>query len=128
MGDLLRDAAFFARNIPVYCVEPEDRRDFWSNLTKHKATKAALAPLNELMHGHDLDVAMSKLLSQLSVKIGKEEREGMDDFIRGSREILERYHALRQESFSSFLKAKNALMNAIYAFTRYKDLDKVLES
>lgn len=128
MGDLLRDAAFFARNIPVYCVEPEDRKAFWSDLTKHKATKAVLAPLNEMMHGHDFDVAMSKFLSQLAVKIAKEEREGMDDFVRKSRKILERYYALRQESFSGFLKAKNALMNAVYAFTRYKDLDKVVNT
>ncbi|MEM3071758.1 MAG: hypothetical protein QXG33_04240 [Candidatus Anstonellales archaeon] len=128
MGDLLQDAAFFARNLPVYCVEPEDRKAFWAELTKHKATKAVLAPLNEMMHGRDFDQAMSKFLSQLSVKISKEEREDMDNFVRKSREILERYYNLRQQSFSGFLKAKNALMNAIYAFMRYKDLDRVFET
>ncbi len=128
MGELLHEAAFFARNIPVYCVEPEDRKEFWGNLTKHKATKAILAPLNEMMRGRDLDVAKSKFLSQLSVKVGKEEREGLDDFVKGSSEILEKYFELRQSSFSDFLKAKNALMNAIFAFTRYKDLEKVLNA
>ncbi|MBC7248085.1 MAG: HD domain-containing protein [Actinobacteria bacterium] len=127
MGDLLKDAAFFARNIPKYCVEPEARYDFRKNLTKHKATKAVQAPLNEMMLGRDFDTAMAKLLAQLSVKIGKEERKGMDEFVRRSKEILMRYFKLRQESFSDFLKAKNALMNGIYAFTRYEDLDMIFK-
>lgn len=126
MGELMNEAAFFARNIHHYCVEPEDRGEFWANLTKHKATKPVSMALNAMMRGRDFDEAMATFLAQLSVKIGKEEREGMDEFVGTSREILKRYYQLRQSSFSGFLKAKNALMNAIYAFTRYRDLDEVL--
>ncbi|MDI6874487.1 MAG: hypothetical protein QME84_09450 [Actinomycetota bacterium] len=126
MGELLRDAAFFARNINRFCVEPEEKGEFWQNLTKHKATKPVMAALNAMMRGHDFDVAISAFMAQLSNKIAKEDRRELDDFVRRSKEIFERYYQLRQSSFSDFLKAKNALMNAIFAFTRYKDLDSVL--
>jgi len=127
MGLLLKDAAFFAQNIPSYCVDPEDRLDFWKKLTKHKATKPVQSALNEMMHGHDFDIAMARFLSYLSEKIGKEEREAMDKFVRESEVILRRYFELRQNSFSDFLKAKNALMNGIYTFTRYKGLSEIFE-
>jgi hypothetical protein len=127
MGELLREAAFFARNIPLFCVEPEDKGDFWGQLTKHKATKPVQVALSAMMRGHDFDVALSTFLAQLSDKIGKGERESLDDFVRESKQILEKYFELRQRDFSGFLKAKNALMSAIYAFTRYKDLDKTIE-
>ena len=126
MGRLLQDAAFFARNINRFCIEPEDKGEFWQNLTKHKAAKPVMAALNAMMRGRDLDVAMAAFLAQLSSKISKEDREEMDEFVRKSKEIFERYYDLRQSSFTDFLKAKNALMNAIFAFTRYKDLDSVL--
>jgi DNA repair exonuclease SbcCD ATPase subunit len=107
-------------------VEPEEKGEFWQNLTKHKATKPVMAALNAMMRGHDFDVAISAFMAQLSNKIAKEDRRELDDFVRRSKEIFERYYQLRQSSFSDFLKAKNALMNAIFAFTRYKDLDSVL--
>ncbi|MGQ9474326.1 MAG: hypothetical protein ACUVRN_09820, partial [Candidatus Caldatribacteriaceae bacterium] len=126
MGELLKEAAFFAKNIHHYCVEPEERGEFWKNLTKHKATKPVSAALNVMMRGRDFDESMATFLAQLSVKIDKDDRKGLDEFVSRSKEILERYDRLRQSSFSGFLKARNALMNAIYVFTRYRDLDKVL--
>jgi hypothetical protein len=127
MGELLDEAAFFARNIHRFCVKPEEKRDFWNNLTKHKATKPVQAAFNQMMRGRDFDVAMSAFLSYISDKIAKEDRNDLDAFADRSKKIFRRYYYMRERDFSGFLKAKNALMNGIYVFTRYKDLDLVFQ-
>lgn len=127
MKNLFKDAAFLAdkeKGIPHFCVEPEQRGEFWKNLTKHKAGKPIAQALDALMSGRSFDEAMERFLRNVSVKIPQEEQQDLGNFVAGVKEILTRFFALRQENISEFLKAKNSLLSAMFILTRYPNLKK----
>jgi len=129
MDGLLKDAAFFAdrdKGIPYFCVEPEERGNFWKDLTKHKAGKPVAQALDAIMSGLAFDIVMERFMRNLSVKIEKEKQGELKDFIDKTREILKRYYELRQSDLSGFLKAKNSLLSAIFILTRYQNIKEVV--
>jgi hypothetical protein len=128
MEGLLRDAAFFAdkeRGIPHFCIEPEDRGDFWKDLSKHKAAKPVAQALDVALSGASFDVVMERFLRNLSVKIAHEEQDELNSFVIKAKEILKRYYEIRKSDLSGFLKAKNSLISATYILTRYQNLKEV---
>ncbi|MGQ9723068.1 MAG: hypothetical protein ACUVXA_17330, partial [Candidatus Jordarchaeum sp.] len=128
MDGLLKDAAFFAdkeKGIPHFCVEPEERGDFWKDLTKHKAGKPVAQALDAILSGLSFDIAMERFMRNLSVKIGQEEQSELSNFVNRAKEIIKRYYEIRKSDLSGFLKAKNSLISAIYILTRYQNLKEV---
>lgn len=128
MDGLLKDAAFFAdkeNGIPHFCVEPEERGDFWRNLTKHKAGKPVAQALDAILSGSSLDIAMERFMRNLAIKIGQGEQSELSNFVGRTKEILKRYYEIRKSNLSGFLKAKNSLISAIYILTRYQNLKEV---
>lgn len=128
MEGLLKDAAFFAdknKGIPHFCIEPEDRGDFWKVLSKHKAGKPVAQALDAILSGSSFDVAMERFMRNLSVKIGHDEQNELSNFVTKTKGILKRYYEIRKSDLSGFLKAKNSLISAIYILTRYQDLKEV---
>ena len=129
MRNLLKDAAFFAdkeKGIPHFCIEPENRGDFWVKLTRHSATKPIAQALDEIMMGREFDFAMERFLRNIATKIPKEEQDELKKFVAKTKEVLSKYHQLRQEDISKFIRARNALTSAIYVFTRYSNLKEVI--
>lgn len=132
MKGLLEDAAFFAdkeRGIPHYCVEPEDRGEFWQNLSKHKAAKPVAQALDAMLtapHEGGFEVAAERFLRNLTVKIPADEQSQLTAFVKRATAILRRYHELRWEDIGEFIKAKNSLLSAIFIFTRYPNLREVI--
>lgn len=128
MDGLLKDAAFFAdkeKGIPHFCVEPEERGNFWKDLSKHKTGKPVAQALDAVLSGASFDLAMERFMRNLSVKIGKDEQDELNSFVNKTKEILKRYYGIRWSGISSFLKAKNSLISAIYILTRYPKLREV---
>jgi hypothetical protein len=128
MEGLLKDAAFFAdknKGIPHFCIEPEDRGDFWKVLSKHKAGKPVAQALDAILSGASFDVAMERFMRNLSVKIGHNEQNEISNFVTNTKGILKRYYEIRKSDLSGFLKAKNSLISAIYILTRYQNLKEV---
>jgi hypothetical protein len=132
MKGLLEDATFFAdkeKGIPHYCVEPEERGEFWQNLSKHKAAKPVAQALDAMLTAPregGFDVAAERFLRNLTVKIASEEQSQMAGFVKRATAILRRYYELRWEDIGEFIKAKNSLLSAIFIFTRYQNLREVI--
>jgi hypothetical protein len=132
MKGLLEDAAFFAdkeRGIPHYCVEPEDRGEFWQNLSKHRAAKPVAQALDAMLTAPregGFEVAAERFLRNLTVKIPADEQPQLAAFVKQATAILRRYHGLRWEDIGEFIKAKNSLLSAIFIFTRYQNLREVI--
>ena len=130
MDGLLKDAAFFAdkeKGIPHFCVEPEERGEFWNNLTKHKAGKPVAQALDAILSSLSFDIAMERFMRNLSVKIGQEEQSELSNFVDKAKGIIKRYYEIRKSDLSGFLKAKNSLISAIYILTRYQNLKEVVD-
>jgi len=124
---LFKDAAFLAdkdKGIPHFCVEPEERGEFWKNLTKHKAGKPVAQALDAILAGRSFNEAIERFLRNVSVKIAQNEQKDLGSFVGGVREILKKFFALRQDNISEFLKAKNSFLSAIFILTRYPNLRK----
>lgn len=122
---LLKDAAFLAdknKGMPHFCIEPEERGNFWKNLSKYSASKPINQALNAIMANHPFDEVMERFLRNLSVKIPEAESEDLKNFVNGVKEILKKYYELRKSSLSEFIKAKNSLLSAIFILTRYPGL------
>jgi len=130
MKGILEDAAFLAdkeKGIPHFCVEPEERGNFWKGLSKHTASKPIAQALDELMMGRGFEYALERFLRNISKKIKEEEQDGLRSFVEKVKKVLERYEALRKEDITGFIRAKNALCSAIYVFTRYQNLKEVVK-
>lgn len=132
MKGLLEDAAFFAdkeRGIPHYCVEPEDRGEFWQNLSKHRAAKPVSQALDAMLtapHEGGFEVAAERFLRNLTVKVPADEQPQLTAFVKQATAVLRRYYELRWEDIGEFIKAKNSLISAIFIFTRYQNLREVI--
>lgn len=133
MKGLLEDAAYFAdkeKGIPHYCVEPEDRGDFWKPpMSKHRATKPVAQALDAMLTAPregGFEVAAERFLRNLTVKIPAEEQPQLTDFVKQATAVLRRYYELRWEDIGEFIKAKNSLLSAIFIFTRYQNLREVI--
>ena len=131
MKGLFEDAKFFAdkdKGIPHFCVEPEDRGDFWQNLTKHKAAKPVSQALDAMLSAPregGYEIASERFLRNLTVKISSEEQPRLAAFVKRGNDTLRRYYKLRWDDIGEFIKAKNSLLSAIYIFTRYQSLKEV---
>jgi hypothetical protein len=126
---IFKDAFLLAdkdKGIPHFCVEPEERKKFWQNLTKHSASKPISQALNAIMSNRSFDEIMERFLRNLTIKIPENEKESLNEFVKNVKEMLKKYHELRQKNISEFLKAKNSLISAIYILTRYPNLKEVL--
>mgnify|MGYP000243218707 CR=1 FL=1 len=126
---LFKDAAILAdkeNGIPHFCVEPEERGNFWKNLSKHSASKPISHALNAIMSGRSFDEGMERFLRNLAVKIPENEKKALNNFVKNVKEILKKYYELRQKNVCEFLKAKNSLISAIFILTRYPNLKEVL--
>lgn len=126
--DLLKDAIILAdkdKGLAHFCVEPEDRRNFWVNLSKYSSTKAINQALDAIMMGRSFDEVMERFLRNLSVKIPDTEKKELEEFVEKVKEILKKYYGLRKSNVSEFIKAKNSLISAIFVFTRYQNLKEV---
>ena len=124
MDGLLKDAAFFAdkeKGIPQFCAE----EDFWGDLTRHKAAKPVTQALNAMMSGLQFDVAFERFMRNIRDNVASEKLSLLNDFIFGAKTILRKYHEIRQQNITEFIKAKNSLISAIYIFTRYQELNGV---
>lgn len=134
MRNLIEDAAFFADKewgIPHFCIEPEDRGDFWMNLTRHKAAKPVSAALNEMLQSSEdnsYQRAIASFMRNLAKKIPSEEKEKQNEFMKNTTEILGKYWELRKEDISRFIRDKNALTSTIFVFTRYPNLKEVIKN
>jgi len=131
MRGILEDAAFLAdkaKGIPHFCVEPEERGNFWKGLSKHSAAKPIAQGLDELMMGRGLEYALERFLRNISRKIGQEEQDELKSFIERVKKVLKDYEALRQEDITGFIRAKNALCSAVFVFTRYQNLKEVVKN
>jgi hypothetical protein len=129
--DLLQDAAFLAdreKGIWFFCVEHEEKS---GEISKHLATKPIAQAMNILLRNRNPDEALPLAIatfdSHLRRNIPKERSEELEHFARGAHEILIRYAQLRKENFQQFLKVRNALMSAIFTYTRYPQLSKEIQ-
>ncbi len=127
MKDLLQHAAFFAdkeKGIGHFCIEPEKRGDFWNpiNMTRHNTAKPVADALDEITQGREMDLVIERFMRNIAKKIGQDEQDKLADFVKGAKEIFRKYHNLRKEDVSKFIRVKNALTSAIYVFTRYEKL------
>lgn len=125
---LLKDAAFLAdkdKGMPHFCVDPENRKNFWQLLSKYSAIKPINQALNAIMSNRSFDEVMERFLRNLSTKISKEESGELEMFVAKTREILKKYYEIRKSNVSEFIKAKNSLLSAIFILTRYQELKEV---
>lgn len=126
MDGLLKDAAFLAnreRGMFRYCEGPPGG-NWWDS--KHAASKPVAQALRELLNGRSLDIAKQTFRNHLSEYI-KRDDPGLVAFIEGVDRIIEKYHGLRKADVTRFLRAKNALISAIFTFTQYPVLMKIEE-
>jgi hypothetical protein len=132
MKGLLEDAKFFAdkdSGIPHFCVEPEDRGNFWQDLSKHKTAKPVAQALDAMLSAPregGYEIAAERFLRNLTVKIPAEEQPQLAAFVKRANDILGRYYKLRWDDIGEFIKAKNSLLSAIFIFTRYQSLKEVV--
>lgn len=130
MRGILEDAAFLAdkeKGIPHFCVEPEERGNFWKGLSKHSASKPIAQGLDELMMGRGIEYGLERFLRNISKKIGEKEQDELKSFVEKTKDVLKKYEALRKEDITGFIRAKNALCSAVYIFTRYQNLKEVVK-
>ncbi len=128
MGELLKDAARLASptaGIQRFCERPEGQ--FGWKESKHAAGKPIGQALGEIMRGRSVDHALATFQRNLRDTIKTEDEEALKDLIAYVRQLLVRYEALRKTNITEFLRAKNALMSAIYTYTRYPKLMEVIE-
>lgn len=136
MKELLQDAAFFAEGIPAFVWSGEDHKAWMSNSSKHLITKPVSKTMNCILQGDDFETALAKFLSFLKEDIsGDKTKEGsiakvdvgdLKLFVEKTKDILHRYHDLKQKDISSFIQAKNALLSSIYLLKRYPNIKEVV--
>lgn len=137
MKDLLKHAEFFAEGIPKFCWTNEDRNKWFANKSKHLITKPISKAMNDIVQGKDFDDAFARFLSHIREDIAKEKSpiEGgaktdvneLAEFVQNSKAILIQYEQLKKENITEYIRAKNALMSAIYVFGRYDNLKEVVK-
>jgi hypothetical protein len=136
MRELLKDAAFFAEGIPSFMWSGEEHKAWISNSSKHLITKPVSKTMNCILQGDDFENAFAKFLSLIKEDIsGDKTKEGslakvdvgdLKVFVEKAKEILNRYHTLRQTDISAFIQAKNALLSSIYLLKRYPNIKEVV--
>lgn len=136
MKELLQDAAFFAEGIPAFVWSGEDHKAWISNSSKHLITKPVSKMMNCILQGDDFETALAKFLSFLKEDIsGDKTKEGsiakvdisdLKLFVGKAKNILYRYHDLKQKDISSFIQAKNALLSSIFLLKRYPNIKEVV--
>lgn len=119
MKDLLEDAKFFAENVPIFYWED------YKNVTKHKISKPIADFMNEVLFNRNYQEAIAKFLSTLRKNISAEKKEQLKPFIENAKKKLKKYYELKNESITDFIRAKNALISAIFTFRRYEILSEV---
>jgi hypothetical protein len=135
MKDLLKDAAFFAEGIPKFCWTQEDREKWFGSSSKHLITKPVSQTMNEILQGRDFDDSFARLLSHLRDNIAKDKTAGeattdvaeLAEFVEQAQSILKKYYDLKKVNITQFIRAKNALLSAIYVFKRYPNLKEVVK-
>lgn len=114
-----------------------DEHKAWiSNSSKHLITKPVSKTMNCILQGDDFENAFAKFLSLIKEDIsGDKTKEGsiakvdigdLKVFVEKAKEILNRYHTLRQTDISAFIQAKNALLSSIYLLKRYPNIKEVI--
>ena len=136
MKELLEDAAFFAREVPMYFWTGDDYKSWRNSHSRYVITKPVDRALNAFLQGVDFDEAFAQFLSLLKMDIAKDKQESkkgakvdqndLGEFVEKSRIILKRYADLKEENISRFIKAKNALRSAIHIIKRYEILQEVI--
>jgi hypothetical protein len=129
LDDLLKKAALLSdkdKGIPHFCVDPEFRKNFWKNLSKHGTTKPMAQALNAIMSGRSFDEAIERFLRNITRKIPKEEMADLNGFVVEVKEILKEFYDLKSRNVTEFISAKNSFLSAIFIFTRYQDLREVI--
>jgi len=136
MKDLLKHAAFFSEGIPQFCWTGEDWSKWKSSSSKHLISKPVSKAMNDILQGKDFDDAFARYLSHIRDNIAKEKSEAKEgpktdvnelaDFVKESKSILMLYAQLKKDNITEFIRAKNALMSAIYVFKRYENLTEVV--
>jgi len=128
MGELLKDAARLASpsdGIQKFCERPEGQYG-WKE-SKHAAGKPIGQALGEIMRGRSVDHALATFQRNLRDNIKQDDEEALKSLVAYVRQLLVRYENLRKTNITEFLRAKNALMSAIYTYTRYPKLMEVIE-
>lgn len=120
MGQLFEDAAFLSKGIQRFCKKPTAGYG-WKE-SKHAASKPISQALETLLRDTNGDIAKQKFRSHLRDDVRKEEEEELAYFITGTDQIIDKYNNICRKSIPEFLKVKNALVAAIYTFTRYPQL------
>lgn len=126
MEGLLRDAAFLAdreRGMFRYCDRPAGG-NWWDS--KHAASKPIAQALRQLLNSRSPDIAKQTFRNHLSDKIKRDDPDFVA-FVEGVDLIIEKYHDLRNSDITQFLRAKNALISAVFTFTQYPALMKIEE-
>lgn len=136
MKDLLKHAAFFAEGIQKFCWTSDDWKKWSLNKSKHLISKPISKAMNDLVQGKDFDDAFARFMSHIRDNIAKEKSDAIDgpttdvnelaDFVKESKAILLKYAKLKDKNITEFIRAKNALMSAIYVFGRYKNLKEAV--
>ncbi len=136
MRELLKDAAFFAEGVPSFMWNGDEHKAWISNSSKHLITKPVSKTMNCILQGDDFENAFAKFLSLIKENIsGDKTKEGslakvdvgdLKVFVEKAKEILNRYHTLRQTDISAFIQAKNALLSSIYLLKRYPNIKEVV--
>lgn len=136
MRELLKDAAFFAEGVPSFMWSGDEHKAWISNSSKHLITKPVSKTMNCILQGDDFENAFAKFLSLIKEDIsGDKTKEGsiakvdigdLKVFVEKAKEILNRYHTLRQTDISAFIQAKNALLSSIYLLKRYPNIKEVI--
>ncbi|MDD5616841.1 MAG: hypothetical protein PHH85_11655 [Candidatus Methanoperedens sp.] len=136
MKDLLKHAAFFSEGIPKFCWTGEDWSKWISSSSKHLISKPVSKAMNDILQGKDFDDAFARYLSHIRDNIAKEKSEDKEgaktdvnelaEFVNESKSILMLYAQLKKDNITEFIRAKNALMSAIYVFKRYENLPEVV--
>jgi len=126
MEELLKDAARLVsreNGIQKFCEWPEGG---WMQ-SKYVAGKPIGQALGEIMRGRSVDHALATFQRNLRDTVRKEDEESLKDLVAYVKALLMRYEDLRKNNITEFLRAKNALMSAIYTYTRYPKLMEVTE-
>jgi len=126
MGELLKDAARLASResgIQKFCEWPEGG---WMQ-SKYVAGKPIGQALGEIMRGRGVDHALATFQRNLRDTVKKEDEDSLKSLVAYVKALLMRYEELRKSNITEFLRAKNALMSAIYTYTRYPKLTEVIE-
>ena len=94
--------------------------------------------MNDILQGKDFDDAFARYLSHIRDNIAKEKSEAKEGpktdvnelavFVKESKSILMLYAQLKKDNITEFIRAKNALMSAIYVFKRYENLPEVVKN